>query len=311
MPDQHWTEKDIPDLTGKTAVVTGANSGLGYHATLELARKGAHVIMACRTPLKAQAAFNQIIKDIPDASLEIISLDLSSLASIRAFSETFHARFSGLNILINNAGIMAVPQVLTADGFEMQFGTNHLGHFALTGLLLDVLLAIPQSRIVTTSSLMHQFGVMNFNDLIVQRRYKRWDAYSQSKLANLLFAYELQRKLLEHKSTTRSIAAHPGYAATNLQFVHAEMQGSALDRWFNQVANNIFAQSGAQGALPELYAATAPQAEGGSFIGPDGWGGSRGYPKAVKSIARSYDLADAQKLWQVSEELTGVKYRFE
>jgi NAD(P)-dependent dehydrogenase (short-subunit alcohol dehydrogenase family) len=310
MPNHHWTEKDIPDLTGKTAVITGANSGLGYHATLELARKGAHVIMACRSTAKSKEAYDYILKEIPLASLEIMTLDLASLASIRAFSEAFHKKHSRLDILVNNAGVMGIPRVETADGFEMQFGTNHLGHFALTGLLLDVVCVTPESRIVMVSSLMHQFGAMNFDDLMGERRYKRWDAYSQSKLANLLFAYELQRKLGEQQSSTRSIAAHPGYAATHLQFVHAEMQGSALDRWFNQFANTVFAQSGAQGALPELYAATAPQAEGGSFIGPDGRGGSRGYPTTVKSNARSYDLASAQKLWQVSEELTGVKYQF-
>ena len=308
MSNHPWTEKDIPDLSGKTAVITGANSGLGYHAALELARKGAHVIMACRTVAKAQAAYDQILKEVPNASLEIMPLDLASLASIRAFSEVMHQKFSRLDILINNAGVMGIPRVLTADGFEMQFGTNHLGHFALTGLLLDIIRETPGSRIVTVSSLMHQFGVINFDDLMGERRYKRWDAYSQSKLANLLFAYELQRKLQENHSTTRSIGAHPGYAATNLQFAYAEMRKSALDRWFNQLGNNLLAQSAAQGALNELYAATAPQAEGGSFIGPDGRGGSRGYPKPVKSTARSYDLDTAHKLWQVSEELTGVKY---
>lgn len=308
MSNHPWTEKDIPDLTGKTAVITGANSGLGYHAALELARKGAHVIMACRTAVKAQEAYDHILMEVPRASLEIMTLDLASLASIHAFSDAMHQKFSRLDILINNAGVMGIPRVLTADGFEMQFGTNHLGHFALTGLLLDIINSTPESRIVTVSSLMHLFGVINFDDLMGERNYKRWDAYSQSKLANVLFAYELQRKLADSNSTTRSIAAHPGYAATHLQFVHAEMKKSVLDRWFNQLGNFLMAQSGAQGALNELYAATAPKAQGGTFIGPDGRGGSRGYPKPVKSSARSYDLATARRLWQVSEELTGVKY---
>lgn len=308
MPTHPWTEKDIPDLTGKTAVVTGANSGVGYHAALEMARKGAHVIMACRNPAKAREAHNYILKETPQASLEIMIIDLASLASIKAFSEAFHEKHSRLDMLVNNAGVMGIPRVETADGFEMQFGTNHLGHFALTGLLFDILCGTPESRIVTVSSLMHQFGVINFDDLMGERRYKRWDAYSQSKLANLLFAYELQRKLLECQSTTSSMGAHPGYAATHLQFVHAEMQGSALDRWFNQITNAVLAQSGARGALPELYAATAPLVEGGSFIGPDRWGGTRGYPITVKSNPRSYDPVAAQNLWQVSEELTGVKF---
>jgi NAD(P)-dependent dehydrogenase (short-subunit alcohol dehydrogenase family) len=308
MGNHPWNTNDIPSLTGKTALVTGANSGLGYHATLELARKGAHVVMACRTPARAQAAFDQILAAVPGASLEIMPLDLSSLASIRSFVDTFRQKYSQLHIQINNAGVMGIPRSHTADGFEMQFGTNHLGHFALTGLLLSMVCATPQSRIVTVSSMMHQFGVVHFDDLMGERHYDAWAAYSQSKLANLLFAYELQRKLTARQSATLSIGAHPGYAATHLQFVSAEMQGSNLQRWFNQLGNSLFAQSAAQGALSELYAATAPEVEGGTYIGPDGIGGLRGYPKVVKSNARSYDQAVAQKLWQVSEELTGVTY---
>lgn len=306
MNNHVWTEIDIPDLTGKTAIVTGANSGLGYHVALEMARKGAHVVMACRSKNRAREAMDLMLKEIPNASLEIMLLDLASRESIRAFSEAIKEKYSSLNILINNAGIMGIPRTLTTDGFEMQFGTNHLGHFALTGLLFDMIRGTPGSRVVTVSSLMHQFGVMNFNDLMGEKSYKRWTAYSQSKLANLLFAYELQRKFENINADSISLGAHPGYAATNLQFAYAKMKSSVLDRWFNNLANKVLAQSSAQGALPELFAATAPQAEGGTFIGPDR--GSRGFPKVVRSNTRSYDIESARKLWQVSETLTGIHY---
>ena len=308
MPHHRWTTKDIPNLKGKTAVVTGATSGLGYHASLELARKGAHVIMASRNAARAQAALSQILAKAPGASLEVMTLDLASLASIRSFAKTFQSEYSQLHIQINNAGVMAIPQRRTADGFEMQFGTNHLGHFALTGLLLNTTCNTPGSRIVTVSSMMHMAGVINFYDLMGEHGYDTWGAYSQSKLANLLFTYELQRKLDERQSATLSLAAHPGYAATNLQFVGPDMTGSILQRWMMGAGNFLFAQSAARGALSELYAATASPIEGGTYIGPDGWGGSRGYPTVVKSNARSHDEAVAQRLWQVSEQLTGVVY---
>jgi NAD(P)-dependent dehydrogenase (short-subunit alcohol dehydrogenase family) len=240
--------------------------------------------------------------------VEIIPLDLDSLASIKAFAAIFRQKYSQLHILVNNAGIMAIPHRQTADGFEMQFGTNHLGHFALTGLLLDTICRTPESRIVTVSSLMHQFGRMDFDDLMGQKKYDPWKAYSQSKLANLLFAHELHRKLLARQAPARSLGAHPGYSATHLQFVSAEMEGSSLKKWVNGAANTLFAQSAAQGALPQLYAATSPQAEGGAFIGPDGWGGARGYPAVVKPNPKANDLAAAQKLWQLSEQLTGIVY---
>jgi NAD(P)-dependent dehydrogenase (short-subunit alcohol dehydrogenase family) len=308
MPHHRWTTKDIPNLKGKTAMVTGANIGLGYHAALELARKGSHVIMACRTVSRALAALDQILAEVPGASLELTTLDLASLASIHSFAGTFQSKYSQLHILINNAGVMDIPRRRTADGFEMQFGTNHLGHFALTGLLLKTICETPGSRIVTVSSMMHQAGVIDFDDLMGEHRYDSWGAYSQSKLANLLFAYELQRKLDERKSSALSLAAHPGYAATHLQFVGAEMRSSVVQRWMMRTGNFLFAQSAAQGALPELYAATAPQVEGGAYIGPDGWGGSRGYPTVVRSNARSHNRAVAQRLWQISEQLTGVIY---
>jgi NAD(P)-dependent dehydrogenase (short-subunit alcohol dehydrogenase family) len=306
--NSRWTAKYIPSLKGKIALVTGANSGLGYHTSLELARRGACVIMACRSEARARSAWNQIQGEVAGADVIVMTLDLASLTSIRAFAETVQKKFTRLDILINNAGIMGIPHQITADGFEVQFGVNHLGHYALTGLLLRLLNATPESRVVTVSSMMHQFGVVDFDDLMGEKAYRPWRAYSQSKLANLLFSYELQRRLSAQHSATRSIGAHPGYAATHLQLVSAEMKGSNLERRFNQLLNTLLAQPAGQGALPELFAATAPQVPGGAYIGPGGLGGSRGYPKLVKSSARSYDLAAAHQLWQVSQELTGVVY---
>ena len=246
MAHKPWTTEDIPNLSGKTALVTGANSGLGYHASLELARKGAHVIMACRTPARAKQAYDQILLEAPDASLEVMILDLASLASIRAFVAAFQEKHSRLDIQINNAGVMAIPRKMTADGFEMQFGTNHLGHFALTGLLFKTTAGTTGSRIVTVSSMMHLTGVIHFDDLMGEKRYNPWLAYGQSKLANLLFAYELQRRLAAKGYGAISLAAHPGYASTHLQFVSGEMQGSAWAKMQNQVANALLAQPAAQ-----------------------------------------------------------------
>lgn len=310
MKNQHWTTKDIPSQKGKIALVTGANSGLGYYASLALARKGAHVIMASRSTERAQSALKQIKTEVQGADVVFMPLDLASLASIRALAEEVQKKYDHLDMLINNAGVMGIPRRETQDGFEMQFGTNHLGHFALTGLLLGAVQAAPAGRVVTVSSMLHRSGVMNFDDLMGQKSYDPWRAYSQSKLANLLFAYELQRRLTRGNSRVTSLAAHPGYASTNLQLVGAEMKGSKLERGFMQIANNIFGQPAEQGALPGLYAAVSPDAQGGTFIGPDGWGGSRGYPAVVESNERSHDLDVAEKLWQVSETLTGTPYLF-
>jgi NAD(P)-dependent dehydrogenase (short-subunit alcohol dehydrogenase family) len=290
-----WTAADIPDQTGKAAVVTGANSGLGLAIARELARAGATVVMACRSVTKGEEAATRVG---PDARVE--QLDLASLANIREFSE----RLAGqpVDLLINNAGVMAPPRRLTADGFESQLGTNHLGHFALTGLLLPRLLAAPAARVVTMSSGAHRAGRINFDDLQGERRYNNWLAYGQSKLANLLFAFELDRRADGRLS---SIAAHPGYAATNLQFA-----GPA--HWYERasmaVANRVIAQNADQGALPALYAATMPDVPGGSYLGPDGFMELRGHPHLVTAARRAYDLEDARRLWEVSEELTGVHY---
>jgi NAD(P)-dependent dehydrogenase (short-subunit alcohol dehydrogenase family) len=308
MTKNHWTVKDIPSLAGKTAVVTGANSGLGYHASLELARKGALVILACRSIAKGETARNQILTAAPDASLAILPLNLASLASIRDFVETFQNKYAKLDILINNAGVMGVPQTKTIDGFELQFGTNHLGHFALTGQLINMLIQTPGSRVVNVSSLYHKSGTINFKDLMGEIHYDPWRAYAQSKLANLLFTYELQRKLEQIGSACMSLAAHPGYSSTHLQFVGPEMNRSQLQYWMMKVGNKLLAQSAAQGALPELYAATAPGVKGGMYIGPDGMNEVRGYPTVVKSIPASLDLAAAKRLWAESEALTGITF---
>jgi len=306
--NQHWTVENMPDLTGKVAIVTGANSGLGYEVARALAYKGATLIMACRDAKKGEEAVLKLRQEFPKAKLELMPLDLADLNSIRSFAETFSQKYSTLDILCNNAGVMAIPYRQTAQGFEMQFGTNHLGHFALTGLLLPVILKTPnQPRIVTTSSALHRSGQINFADLASKNSYSPGGAYSQSKLANLLFAYELQRQLTAKGSNAISTAAHPGYAATNLQAAGPLMTGSALRLRLMQVAS-LLAQSAAMGALPTIYAATAAGVQGGEYFGPAGFMEMRGYPKAVRSNERSYDTELAKKLWAVSEELTGVSF---
>ncbi len=307
---QHWTIDAIPDQKDKLVVITGANSGIGFEAAKALAGKGAHVILAVRSDTKGQAAVEKIRAAYPRAQVEFDILDLADLASVRSFAERFVSRYAALPLLINNAGVMATPYRRTADGFELQFGTNHLGHFALTGLLLPVILAAPGARVVTVSSMAHSFGQINFDNLDGSKGYQRWMAYSQSKLANLLFAYELQRRFASAGAGAISLACHPGYADTELQKVGPRMDGFALGELMSGMLNRVFAQSAAMGALPTLYAATAPEAHGGDFIGPDGLGGARGYPVPQRSNARSYDPALARRLWEVSERLTGVRYAF-
>ncbi|HVO24236.1 MAG TPA: oxidoreductase [Candidatus Margulisiibacteriota bacterium] len=304
----HWTADDIPDLSGKTIIVTGGNSGIGYEAAKQLARKGARLVLACRDMEKARAAVAAIRGEQRAAAVETMQLDLASLASIRNFAAAFLAQPGALHVLCNNAGVMALPYRTTADGFEMQLGTNHLGHFALTGLLLDRLLATPGARVVNVSSGAHRFGSIRFDDLQWGRGYRKWGAYGQSKLANLLFTYELQRKLAAANAALISVACHPGYAATNLQLAGPRMEGATFIESLSQLANRLVAQSAAMGALPTLYAATAPDVRGGDYIGPDGLGEMWGYPKKVQSNRRSHDTAAAAKLWEVSERLTGVRY---
>jgi NAD(P)-dependent dehydrogenase (short-subunit alcohol dehydrogenase family) len=298
-----WTAADIPDQTGRVAIVTGANSGLGAAISRELARAGATVIMAVRNLQKGERAAAEIREQVPEAELELRDLDLGDLSSVHAFAERHQG---GLDLLINNAGIMAPPRRETKDGFESQLGTNHLGHFALTGLLLPRLLEAPEPRVVTQTSGVHRIGRINFDDLQGQRRYINWLAYGQSKLANLMFALELQRRASAAGTELRSMAAHPGYARTNLQF--------AAPPWYEQlimrVTNPLLGQSADMGALPALYAATVPDLPGGTFVGPDGVMEQRGYPKVVIGASRAYDEQDQRRLWEVSEQLTGVHYEF-
>jgi len=290
-----WSTADIPDQTGRTIVITGANSGLGAQATQALVGAGATVVMACRDLTKAQKVVDGLGSG--GERVRIGSLDLADLASVRAFADTV----DGADVLINNAGVMAVPLRRTVDGFEMQFGTNHLGHFALTGLLLPKI----SDRVVTVSSGAHQIGRIDLEDPDYNSRpYRRWSAYGQSKLANLLFGYELARRLQSSGSSIKSIVAHPGYADTGLQS-HTE---SVWDRLM--AVSDLVAQSAADGALPELYAATAADAQSGKFYGPTKFGGTRGAPGPAKSSRRSHDERTAAGLWALSEQLTGVQYAF-
>ena len=303
-----WTTKDIPSLAGRVAVVTGANSGLGFETATALAGAGARVVLACRDQAKGADALDRLRRVRPDAEVELGELDLADLASVRKFATAFSEAYDGLDILVNNAGVMAIPRRETADGFEMQFGTNHLGHFALTGLLLDRLLAVPGARVVTVSSLMAKVGRVRFVDLDGSRHYGAWSAYGQSKLANQLFTLELDRRATRTGSELVSVAAHPGYAATNLQSVAPQMTGSGLMERMTRWGNALLAQSAADGALPSLFAATSPTVVGGSFFGPDRLFGARGHPTSAPFARAARDPGAARRLWAVSEQLTGVRF---
>jgi NAD(P)-dependent dehydrogenase (short-subunit alcohol dehydrogenase family) len=299
-----WTADQIPNQQGRSAVVTGANSGLGLATAKELARAGASVTLACRNMDRGGDAAREIEAAVPGAAIEVAALDLGSLASVQAFAEWFQSAHDGLDLLINNAGVMAPPRLLTADGFELQFGTNYLGHFALTGRLLGAMQGRPGARVVTLSSNLHKRGRIDFEDLQSEHGYSRWAAYSQSKLADLLFALEFDRRLRANGSDVRSVAAHPGYAATNLQSAAPPL----LDRLVMAVGNRVVAQSAEMGALPTLYAATEPGLEGGTYVGPDGVGEYRGHPVPVSPSPAARDLQTASRLWAASEELTGVTF---
>lgn len=298
-----WSQADIPDQSGRTVVVTGANTGLGYHTAAALAFHGARVVLAVRNLEKGNAALSRIVAAKPDADITLTQLDLSSLASVRRAAEELRGAYPRIDLLINNAGVMWTPKELTADGFELQFGTNHLGHFALTGLLLDHLLKVRASRVVTVSSLGHRMrAAIHFDDLQWERSYSRIGAYGQSKLANLLFTYELQRRLSAAAAPTVAVAAHPGGSATELA-----RNVPRILRPLNMLAPLLF-QSAEAGALPTLRAATDPTVQGGQYYGPDGLGEQRGHPKLVQSSAQSHDAELQRRLWSVSEELTGVKF---
>jgi len=298
-----WTVADMPGQSGRTAVVTGANSGIGFEAATVLAQRGAHTVLACRDATKARAAAAGIAAAAPGASISVVPLDLASLASVRAAAAQVLATCPRVDLLINNAGLMWPGYGKTADGFELQFGTNHLGHFALTGLLLVGMLPVPGSRVVTVSSNGHRTGRINFADLQSERHYGQVAAYAQSKLANLMFTYELQRRLTAAGAPTAALAAHPGVAFTEL----TRHLPAALRSAYPAVGG-LFTQSAAMGALPILRAATDPAAAGGEYYGPAGLAQLKGYPVRVSSTARSRDQAAQRRLWAESERLTGVTY---
>ncbi len=299
MPKRKWTACDMSDQSGRVAVVTGSSAGIGLETAAALARRGAHVVLACRDQAKGRSAAARIAAGGASGTLDVMMLDLADLASVRAFSTAFHEGFDRLDLLINNAGVMWPPASKTVDGFELQFGTNHLGHFALTARLVDRLRTTSGSRVVTVASVSHRFGTIDFDDLHWESRtYHPNRAYGQSKLANLLFAYELQRRLDRAGIETMSVAAHPGYTGTDLQRYAG----------FLRLLNPLFAMPTWRGALPTLYAATASGAEPGGYYGPDGFGELRGYPTRVGSSAESTDEAVAAKLWQVSEGLVGLEF---
>ncbi|WP_329048522.1 SDR family NAD(P)-dependent oxidoreductase [Amycolatopsis sp. NBC_01488] len=297
---ENWTERDVPSQQGRVAVITGANTGLGFDTAKVLAERGATVVLAVRDVEKGKQAAARLGAH---ADVTVQHLDLGSLDSVRAAAADLHGTLPKIDLLINNAGVMYPPKQTTRDGFELQFGTNHLGHFAFTGLLLDLLLPVEGSRVVTVASIAHRIrAAIHFDDLQWENSYDRVAAYGQAKLANLMFAYELQRRLAPH-GTTASIAAHPGVARTELM-----RNSPAIARAVFPVVAPLFTQSSERGALPTLRAATDPAALGGQYYGPAGPGGYRGRPQVVASSPQSYDVSVQQRLWTVSEELTGVKF---
>ena len=302
-----WTAWDVGDQSGRVAVITGANSGLGLETARVLAGHGATVVLAGRDPGRTAAAADGIRQQQPEASVQTAELDLASLESIRAAAADLTGRFPRLDLLINNAGVMFTPFSLTKDGYELQFGTNHLGHFALTGLLVPSLLAMPGSRVVTVSSNGHRTGRMNFADLQSTRHYNRYAAYGRAKLANLLFTYELQRRLAAAKAQTIALAAHPGTARTELTRHMSALSSAAMSARFAAL-NSWWVQDAKMGALPTLRAATDPDAIGGTYYGPDGFMQLTGYPVVVTSSSRSHSREDQRRLWVESEQLTGITY---
>ena len=299
-----WTANDVPDQAGHVAVVTGANTGIGYHTAAVLAKHGARVVLAVRNTDKGESAAKKILTASPDADVTVAELDLSSLESIRAAAKSLSATYPRINLLINNAGVMYTPKQTTADGFELQFGTNHLGHFALTGLLLPRMMRVKGSRVVTVASAAHRImAAIHFEDLQWENGYNRIAAYGQSKLANLMFTYELQRRLAAKHKSTIAVAAHPGVANTELtRYLPAFLRPA------DRLLLPLVVQSAAMGALPSLRAATDTAVQGGQYYGPDGIGEQRGHPKLVASSKQSHDVELQQRLWAVSEELTGVTY---
>ncbi|GAA1774712.1 oxidoreductase [Actinomadura chokoriensis] len=304
---ERWTPADIPDLTGRTAIVTGANKNLGFHTALELARHGADVTLACRRRERGERAAAEIRRRAPDASVRPGLLDLADLSSVERFAEEYAAVHAGLDILINNAGVLGIPRLLTADGHEMQFGVNYLGHFALTGRLLPLLKARPGARVVSLSTwVVKMMGKIDLDDLQGERSYDKFNAYNQAKLANLVFARELSRRYAGHGPA--GVAAHPGFAASDLQYTGPRMEGSRFQEAFFRIPTRLFAKPTEMGAWPSLYAACAPGVEPGACYAPTGFGEIWGPIGRVKTPAKVTDPELGRRLWDVSERLAGVSY---
>ena len=307
---RNWTQEDIPDQTGKIVVVTGANSGLGFETSKIMAQHGAHVVMTARSLEKGEAAKAEILAENPAASLDLMKLDVGDLASIREFVGEFKQKYDRLDILVNNAGLMAIPRQETPDGFEMQLGVNHLGHFALTGLLLDIIGNTPGARIHNVTSTANFTGSINFDDLMGEQEYSRWSAYGQSKLANVFFTFELNKRLEAAGLDTMANVSHPGLVIGNLQansMAQSGTQGS--ESFLYRIAGTIMAQDISMGVLSMLYGMTSPEAEGGKLYGPR-YFYHRGYPAETRANRAAYDDEALRRFWEVSEELTGVKYQW-
>ena len=300
-----WTPDDVPDLDGKTFVVTGGNSGIGLEAARIFVRRGARVVLACRSAERAMPAVTLLSSVRPGTQVSFLALNLADLSSVRSFSERIHAEVDYIDVLVNNAGVMRLPRTETVDGFEMQLATNHLGHFALTGLLLDLLQAAPAPRVVTVASLAHRRGVLNFDDLMGAKHYDKFGAYCQSKLANLLFHYELGRR-----ASLLNVACHPGYTATKLVTANARLSGSVVGQGFWALVNRFVAQEAGSGSHTTVYAATMPDVRRGDYYGPAGMMEMWGAPTRVQSTEAARDEDAARRLWDVTTELTGVPYSF-
>lgn len=309
---QAWYDQNLTSQSGKTIIITGANSGIGYEAAKTLAKAGAEIIMACRNVEKAETAVDEMLSEVPQAKLQISELNLASLKSVKKFVKDFKAKYKKLDVLINNAGVMAIPRTETEDGFEMQLGVNHLGHFALTGQLIDLILKTKDSRIVNVASIAHKSGKFDWSDLMSEKKYGRFSTYARSKLANLLFTIKLQQKLNQVKENVKAIAVHPGYSATNLQFQMVDFAESGFVKGimsgFSGFMNSLIAQSAEMGSLPAVYAAVSDQVKGGSYYGPVGFNEMRGFPEENKYNPDIVKQEDANKLWVESEKLTGVKF---
>lgn len=296
--DKRWDESKIPDLTGRNIIVTGANSGIGFEAARAMAARGASVVMACRNIEKSAGAFEKVRKESPGDNVDLMRLDLADLSSVREFAGEAREKYPRIDILVNNAGIMVPPYGRTIDGFELQIGTNHLGHFLLTGLLMENIVATPGSRVVTVTSIAHFGGRINFDDINSESGYRRMGAYRQSKLANLLFSYELDRRLKEKDKETISVAVHPGVSSTSLFKIPA---------WLESIKEALL-MSASKGALPTLMGATEPSLKGGEYIGPAGFRQSMGFPAILSSSERSHDKQLALRLWELSEEMTSFRF---